>query len=209
MARHPSDEDLLAACEAASGTILPGVAAHLAQGCTRCEERLEQYRAVLASLRTPPLDIAPEELIRAALERLREAASSANRPRREGSRIAAALRDVSMRLALDTRLTPATTGLRGAAAAARRVIYDAPEASLHLEVRPTARGRNDLLGQIVSQLDSLDPAGARIHIDRARRHTSVTAQATGEFHLAGIPDGPIEIRIECGDRILRAGPLEL
>lgn len=213
---HPSNAELLEACEAAPSGVPPQVASHMEGRCPRCAERIVEYRAILASLRTPPLEMAPAELIRTALEQLSRAAphggpsaSRTDSPPTLSSRLAAAIREVAMRLVLDTRLTPAVAGVRGPGPVARRLIFESPQASLHLEVRDTAAGKRDLIGQIVPRSDAIDPARMGVRVLRGKRSTRAVVETTGEFRLQGVAGGAIELRVECDDLALRAGPLEL
>lgn len=213
---HPSNAELLEACEAAPSGVPPHIASHMEGRCPRCAERIVEYRAILASLRTPPLEVVPAELIRAALEQLSRAeahgdpsAFRADSPPTFSSRLASAIREVAMSLVLDTRLTPAVAGVRGPGPTARRLIFESPQASLHLEVRESAAGKRDLIGQIVPRSDAIDPTRMGVRVLRGKRSTRALVETTGEFRLQGVAGGSLELRVECDDVALRAGPLEL
>ncbi len=210
MRGHPADSELLDVCEGGAGSAASRVAAHLDGGCRRCEERLRQYRELLASLTTPPMDAVPEEWIQGALRRIRSASSESAL---EGGRAPAGLvqkaREIVMALRLDTLLTPALAGVRGPAGTGRRIIYEDASAILHLQVRTAKPGTHDLIGQLVPSSEELDLSRLRVRLLKGGRAARAEALPTGEFRLTGVRGKTVELRIECGGIAFRAGPMEL
>ncbi len=196
---HPSDEKLIGFL---TGPGDGDTRRHLEAGCERCSPRIEQFRLLLASMRSDR-DAEPPAAWTAAAVRLRAAP-------RAGARLAEGLRRWSRGLAeelarvvSDSGLagTPALAGIRSGAVA-RRLRFESDDVELDLQIE-TGGGDTTLTGQFLSG-DGPEPlAGLPLLIETAGDDLVEGAtDAFGEFCIE-LPRRALRIHARRTGRILR------
>ncbi|MBD3162203.1 MAG: hypothetical protein GF346_07800 [Candidatus Eisenbacteria bacterium] len=215
--RHPNDELLLEYCSRGSAASSGSeTEAHLRQGCGRCLRRIEQYREVLRSLEADPLEKAPEEFLQLAMDRIRllEAERSRSRSRQGiGASVRRAVEAIRLALVVDSLDSPALQGIRAAADPdTRRLLFEAPQASLHLQIRQARGGAYRVTGLFAPASGVVDP-GARVTLERAGGQGEEIARKRisegGDFLFPSIAPGPMQIRIESPGGLFRTDPLQI
>lgn len=215
---HPSDAALLAYSECAKrmgGDAAVG--AHLAAGCERCRARVDEYEEILVYLRSPALQVAPEDLVRCALDRIvqlqGEGAPSADGLRGAAGRfvegVSRHLREVRMALVLDSRPGAVLPGIRSETALQpRQILFESAEGSVHLQIQRTKSRRFELTGQFIPFRGGLG-RGTRAMLEGEGHRVKRRLAATGEFRFPSVVPGRLQLALECDDLRLTAGPFEI
>lgn len=225
---HPSDEELVARLIEGESSVASAAGRHLTAGCSRCEERMRQLRAVLDSLRAGALEDAPAHCTARALAWLREqgAAVSASYaaaksplapPRRAagtiasvGNRVRRAVEEMRATVALDSAASALFAGVRGGTAASeRQLLLESPAGQIVLRVVPGARGRVEVQGQFLCESASFDVGRARAVLNAAGKETVRRLTAHGQFRFTGVVPGTIQVRIEGESLRVIGDPIEI
>ena len=215
-AGHPGDEMLLDYSE--RGRDAHGAAAteaHLREGCPRCDRILEEYREVLRSLHARPLDAAPEELLRAAMQRIRALEDLRGRvgaAETVGSTARRAVEAVRLALVLDSRRSPVLQGIRAPAdATARQILFESPLASLHLQIR-RSRKRSFRVTGLFAPVDGTVDRATEIVLEGEQDDRGIARRrlsTSGEFLFPSVASGRLRVRVESPSFSFYADPLEL
>ncbi len=237
MPRHPSEEELLrVAAGGVLGPVSPATSTHLRPGCPRCDRRVAQYRAVVASLRAPSLAAVPEPWrneaqawLRAREEVFRAAAPQPKRkPGRAVAAAAAALaalpgdaasalsgavararEELRAALVLDTASGALLPGVRGVPVATeRQILFESPAGQIHLRIESPRPGRFELQGQFLPER-AFDCKGASVRVQAGGREITRRLSVNGEFRIAGLAPGEIRLRVDGPGVALACDPLEL
>ncbi len=221
MKKHPTDEALLAYCEARDAAEGPSeIRSHLEESCERCCGRIETYREVLASFETPALALAPEPWVEAAVTRINELEAGPIRSSRSTARemistsvqkIRDAFEEIQMGLVLDSLLGAAPLpGIRGTTALEpRQLLYECPQGSLHMQIGADSEGRNEIQGQFLPAEGSLEGGESRAVLECAGRETVRSLSPLGEFEFKSVSPAPIQISLEVNGRRFVIAPLDL
>lgn len=215
MNRHPSDETLLQHCESVNSPVAEQVRSHLETGCERCSERIAGMRQVLAALRSAPLMVAPDALVAAALEAIREREGAIS-PRvekgiasRARSKARELLETVRLGLVLDTAAGMAMQGIRGAATSElRQLLFESSEGTLHLQI-DLHPGAYSLVGQFAPLNAVGRPERGSVVVEWEGGSLQGRLSDTGEFRLDGIASGRVRVRIERDGRAYVSDPIDL
>jgi hypothetical protein len=148
---------------------------------------LEWLQGFLQASRTARLVAPPAALRQSLRQRFAEFAA--------GRRPAAFFQRLRAALTFDSRLHPASAGVRAATSVRRRqFIYDTAlaEIALDLRLRPED-GHINLLGQVFPSGD-IAPESFSIHLFRGEAEAGITvSDDLGEFSFTGLPAGVYEI----------------
>lgn len=170
------------------------VKAHLASGCSRCENAAARARTTLDALREHALTPAPPVLVERALEALRARRAPAGALARRAATLVARIAT----LVLDSGRSPAPAGVRSSAAAAvRQLVYewDADRFTVRVQ-RSGSHDRYEIMGQVL--LTEGVVGGLRVTLRPEKgRSQRVLSESTGEFLFANVPAGSYSILVEC------------
>jgi hypothetical protein len=203
--KHPSDEQLLKRLMDGEAAVDAMTAKHLAEACSRCDQRMRQFGSVLESLRAGTLADVPEAWTTRALAWLREQGESAGaKGSRRGRGVASAvgalrraIEEVRAALALDTAAGAVLSGVRGVAAASeRQILLESPAGQVILRVTPTATGRFEVQGQFLCERADFDAGKARVVLSGSGKETVRRMSANGEFRFTAVPPGTVQVRVE-------------
>jgi hypothetical protein len=233
MENHPTEDELVLLCLASSAEpASPETRSHLDKGCPKCEERVNELRAVFATLAVPALSEVPRVMLQAALDWVseQERALAKGAPAeviqpgaqvRPASSIAVGLAQGAVEaaaglfakiravLVLDSHSGMALQGVRGPAAVnARQLLYEFPAGSILLIVAPAGAESLTVQGQFLPA-DGASPAnGARAIMEVGDRETSASLSPTGEFRFDGVPPGAFRLSLENGASRVLLDPFE-
>jgi len=233
MENHPTENELVLLCLAASAQpASPETRSHIKAGCPQCDERVNELRAVLATLAAPALSEVPGVMFQAALDWVSEQerafahdapadvvhAAARRRPATSGvtgaalDAVEAAARfldKIRAVLVLDSHAGMVLQGVRGSATAnARQLLYESPAGSIHLLVEPAGVESLTVQGQFLPADGSSPANGARVVMEMGDRETSVLLSSTGEFRFDGVPPGTIRLSLESGALRVVLDPLD-
>jgi len=190
----PSVEQLVAF---ALGELDSSQAAALDASLTRTPEArrlLEQFRALVRTLRTDDSVSPPAALVRTA-QGLMGAASSAAAPAPRP-----ALREVVAALVFDSLGKVAIAGFRGTVAD-RQLAYSSEVADIDLQVSSPDPSRREYRGQVTPFADS---AAVEVTLARPGEPDAVSSSpvdSTGMFSLESAP-GTFDLRVRVGDSVV-------
>lgn len=207
MQKHPCDAELIrASLEDSNEPVGEATRAHLEAGCDRCRRRLSELHSVIAALAAPPLEEVPAAWTERAAAWL-AAQTAAKQPAR---RLKQVLEDVRAVLVLDTLPGALLEGIRGTVSAGgRRMLYDSPVGSLHLQIDASSVERVAVLGQFLpSETDSEPVRGRAIMIGTEKSETCPLSE-NGEFHFAGLSMDAINLQIIWGNRRILVDPIDM
>jgi hypothetical protein len=233
MENHPTENEIILLCLAAAAEpASPETRSHIETGCPKCDERVNELRAVLATLAAPALCEVPGVMFQAALDWVsgqeRACAQGApadavrsvvrRRPATSGvtggtlGALGAAARfldKIRAVLVLDSHAGMVLQGVRGLATAnARQLLYESAAGSIHLLVEPAGVESLTVQGQFLPADESSPASGARAVMDVGDRETSVHLSSTGEFRFDGVPRGTIRLSLENGVSRVVLDPIE-
>lgn len=212
MNRHPSDETLLDYCESAALPSAEQVRRHLESHCDRCADRIASIRQILEALRVPPLAVAPEALVRTALDRIAELQGRTEKRGILGVAKDTArrvLEEIRLGLVLDSSVGAAMQGIRGATTGdLRQLLFESPHGNLHLQIE-SGSGAHAVMGQLIPAEGDQSLTGGVVLIEREAGSLSGRLSKAGEFRIDRVPAGTVRIRIEWGGRALVTDPIDL
>jgi hypothetical protein len=178
----------------------PALSAHLAQ-CPRCRRDVAFLEEILGTVAGGPLEEPPVRAVQRAIALYRERRKGLLRAVGERARD---LAEQVARLVWDSWKEPALAGVRGAGEG-RDLVYQTADRDLRLHLVALPGGRRV---EITGQLFSREPAGVRRSYRVEIRGPSgrvqrAVADAHGGFRLVMGAEGPVELRLEDGETILR------
>jgi hypothetical protein len=168
-------------------------------------ERLEpdEVAALELWLRREGLESAPPWLVRRA-ERL--AGRVAARP--SGSRALGAARRLIGRLVFDSQCQPQFVGLRSARTQVRRLLFQADNLEVDLEMSPQASNNSyRLAGQVTAS--GSEPAGGFVRLSTETGEWAADLDVDGEFWLDDLAPGAYRLEVVLGGQVLEVPRLPI
>jgi hypothetical protein len=153
--------------------------------CSTCTQDLAEWQKLRTSLKRSHLESAP----RTDMQRASNIFPTVDTAVVE-------LRHVLASIIFDSFQQPAFAGARGAAAAARQLVFRAEEFDIHIKIWGEQNHRQ-LLGQMLSRSGSEFSGEAQFHLLRnGERLDSTSMHDMGEFHFMDIPEGDLNLQID-------------
>jgi hypothetical protein len=182
---HISDEVAIDLIEGQTESAeMKAVIEHI-DGCSICNELMEQWRRMHSVLKRPHLESAPPEFLDRA-RAIFDVPPTAKRP---------GIREVLATVVFDSLTQPAFAGARGATAA-RHVLLRAEEFDIHLKISldPSVR---QMVGQVFARDEKEFLTSVRLQLLQNGTPLKTTwTDNFGEFHFDEVPQGVLRLQID-------------
>jgi hypothetical protein len=168
-------------------------------------DRLEpdEVAALELWLRQQGLDSTPSWIVRRAERLARQAAAQPS-----GNRALRTARRLIGRLVFDSQCQPQFVGLRSARSQVRRLLFQADNLEVDLEMSPQASNNHyRLAGQVTAS--GSEPTGGFVRLSTAGGEWAADLDGDGEFWLDNLAPGAYRLEVVLGEQVLEVPRLPI
>src|SRR5262245_48436954 len=163
---------------------MEGLIQHI-DGCSNCNELMEDWRRMHSFLRTTHLESAPPEFLERALAMF-HLQPTAKRP---------VIREVVAEIVFDSFTQPAFAGARGTMAS-RQVLLRAQEFDIHLKISMDP-SQQQMIGQVFARDENQFLSSVRLQLLQDGKPLKTTwSDNFGEFQFDEVPEGVLLLQVD-------------